>query len=259
MSLGHGLAGVIHFVPGQVVLVIPVIGGNIVRRLIAPLLQVYVLVLERVGQLVRQNRLLLVHAHPVQHVHRLGLGVVIGFDLLIQKLQQEGLEVEVLVQQPEFLQYDFALLQPLGVLVVAELLTEIGFHFGAGPYLPFHRALDGQPCLLAGELHELIHQRKQFLGLIGRDVGLALARLPRRRSRLCRRRGSLPGAWNRRRRLSQHRAGSQQRRNTQAYQPFTAQHSRLSSNIYHLRSLPGVIHGANRLRPLPESIIRMRR
>jgi hypothetical protein len=66
------------------------------------------------GQLVRQHRLLLLHVHPVQHVHGLGLRVVVGLDLFLQQRQQKRLQLKVAVQQAKFLQNDLVPLQPLG-------------------------------------------------------------------------------------------------------------------------------------------------
>ncbi len=83
------------------------------------------LVLQRVGQLVGQNRLLFLHADPVEHVHGLGLGVVIGFDLLLQQRQQKRLQVEVAVQQAELLEHDLVALQPLGSFILVEFLFEV--------------------------------------------------------------------------------------------------------------------------------------
>jgi hypothetical protein len=97
--------------------VVGVAGGverDIVGGLVVPLFQVGVLVLQGVGQLVGQHRLLLLDVHPVEHVHGLGLGVVVGLDLLLEQRQQKGLEVEVAIEQAELLEHDFVALQALG-------------------------------------------------------------------------------------------------------------------------------------------------
>jgi hypothetical protein len=107
-----------------------------------------VLVLKGVRQLVGQDRLLLLDVDPVQHVDGLGFGVVVGLDLLFEKRQQKGLEVEVAVEQAEFLEDDFAALEAFGALVLVELFFQIAFHFGAGGDLALDVALDGQPGLL---------------------------------------------------------------------------------------------------------------
>ena len=102
-------------------------------------------------------------AHPVEQVDGLGLGVVVGLDLLLKQRQQERLQLEVAVEQAELLQHDFPALQALGALVFLELLVQVSLHRGAGGELTLDRALDGQPGLLRGELEELIDQRKQLL------------------------------------------------------------------------------------------------
>ena len=155
-----------------------VVGGverDIVRGLVVPFLQVGVLVLQGVGQLVGQHRLLLLDVHPVEHVDGLGFGVVVGFDLLLEQRQQKGLEGEVAVQQAELLEDDFALLQALGALVFVEFLLQVAFHGGAGGELALDGALDGQAGLLRGEL-DAVHRprQKSLLGLLGGDVGLSL-------------------------------------------------------------------------------------
>ncbi len=123
------------------------------------------------GQLVGQHRLLLLDAHPVEHVDGLGLGVVVGLDLFLEQRQQEGLEGEVAVQQAEFLEYDFAALHALGALVFVELLFQIAFDGGAGGDLALDLALDGQAGLVGGEFDQLIDQREELARLLGGDLG----------------------------------------------------------------------------------------
>ncbi len=106
--------------------------GDVVGGLVVPLFQVGVLVLEGVGQLVGQHRLLLLDVDPVEHVDGLGLGVVVGFDLLLEQRQQKGLEGEVAVEQAKLLEHDFVALEALCVLVFVELLLEVAFYRGAG-------------------------------------------------------------------------------------------------------------------------------
>jgi hypothetical protein len=96
--------------------VVGVVGGverDIFGGLVVPLFQVGVLVLQGVGQLVGQHRLLLLDVHPVQHVNGLGFGVVVGLDLLLEQRQQKGLEGEVAVQQAELLEHNLAALHAL--------------------------------------------------------------------------------------------------------------------------------------------------
>ncbi len=144
------------------------------RGLVAPLVEVDVLVLQGVGQFVGQHGFLLVDADPVEHIHGLGLGVVVGLDLLFQQGQQKGLEVEIAIEQSEFLEHDLAALHALGVLVVVELLIQIAFHGGAGGEPALDLALDGQAGLLRGELEQFVDQSEELLGLFGCDVGFGL-------------------------------------------------------------------------------------
>ena len=161
---------------------------NVVGSLVVPFFQVRVLILQRVGQLVRHHRLLLVGIDPVQHVHGLGLRVVISLDLLLQQRQQKRLELKVAVEQAKFLQHDLIALQSLGALVLVEFFVEIALHCGARGEGALHGALDRQAGLLRGELDELVDQREELLGLLGRDVraGLTCVSGLLRRGGLCR-------------------------------------------------------------------------
>ena len=103
------------------------------------------LILQCMCELVRQNRLLIVHAHPVQHIHGLGFGVVIRFNLLGEQSQQKGLEGKVAVQQAELLQHDLVALHALGAFVLIELFFEVPLHLGAAG------DLGGLTLLLMGE------------------------------------------------------------------------------------------------------------
>ena len=76
-----------------------------------------------------------------------------------------------MVEQAELLEHDFVALQALGALVFVEFFFEIAFDGGAGGELALDGALDGQAGFVGGELDELIDQREELLGLLGRDVG----------------------------------------------------------------------------------------
>ena len=142
--------------------------------MVVPLLQVGVLILEGVGQLMGQHRLLLLDVHPVEHVDGLGFGVVVGLDLLLEERQQKGLERKIAVEEAELLEDNFALLEALGALVFLELLLQITLHFRAGGKLALDVALDGQAGFTGGELDQLIDQAEELLRLFGRDAGLRL-------------------------------------------------------------------------------------
>ena len=173
LAFGDGVAGGVHLVFGEVVGVAGRVGGDVVGGLVVPFFEVGVLVLEGVGELVGEDRLLLVDVDPVEHVDGLGFGVVVGFDLLLEQGEQKGLEVEVAVEQAELLEHDFVALEAFGVLVVVEFFLEVALDGGAGGELALDRALDGQPGFIGGELDELVDQRKELLGLLGGDVGRA--------------------------------------------------------------------------------------
>ena len=129
------------------------------------------LVLKGVGELVGEDRLLLFDAYPVEHVDGLGFGVVVGFDLLVEKCEEKGLEGEVAVEEAEFFEDDFALLETLGALVLVEFLFEVGFDVGAGGELALDGGFNGQAGLLRGELDEFVDQGEELPGLVGGDVG----------------------------------------------------------------------------------------
>lgn len=129
------------------------------------------LILQGVGEFVGEHWLLLVDGYPVEHVNGFGFGVVVSLDLLLEQREEEGLEVEVFVEEAEFFQDNLALLQALGALIVVEALLEVGFHGGAAGEAALDLGLDGQAGFLRGELHELVDEREELLGLLGSDVG----------------------------------------------------------------------------------------
>ena len=81
--------------------------------------QIERLVLQRMGQFVRQHRLLLVRAQPVEQIHGLGFGIVVSGDLLFQQRHQKCSQVEVARQQSKFLEHQLGAAQPLGIFVLA--------------------------------------------------------------------------------------------------------------------------------------------
>jgi hypothetical protein len=131
------------------------------------------LVLERVGQLVREHRFLLVDVHPVQHVHGFGLRVVVGLDLLFEELQQKRLELKVVVQQAELFEHNLVALQAFRALIFIEFFFEVAFHGGTSSEGALDRVFDRQAGLVGGELHQLVHKGEELLRLFGGDVGCA--------------------------------------------------------------------------------------
>jgi hypothetical protein len=132
-----------------------------------------VLVLQGVGQFVGQHRLLFLDVHPVQQVHGLGLGVVVGLNLFFQKRQQKWLQRKVAVQHAELLQHDLVALHAFGAFVLVELLLHKALHRGPGGQLALHGVLDRQAGLLGGKLQQFIHETEQFARLGGGNVGLS--------------------------------------------------------------------------------------
>ena len=132
LAFGYSFAGGIHLVLGQMVGVAGGIDRNVIGGLVVPFFQVRVLVLEGVGELVSQNRLLLVDVYPVEQVDGLGFGIVEGFNLLIEKREEKRLEVEVAVEEAELLEDDFSALETLGAFVLVEFFFQIAFDRGAG-------------------------------------------------------------------------------------------------------------------------------
>jgi len=147
---------------------------DLVGRLIVPLLEIGVLVLEGMRELVGHYLLLLVGIHPIEQVHGLGFGVVEGLDLLFEKGEKKWLEGKVAVEQAEFLQHDLVALQTLGAFILVELLFQIGFNRRARDQLAFDGAFDGQPRLVGRELDEHVDHGEELLGLFGRNAGCGL-------------------------------------------------------------------------------------
>ena len=125
LALGDRLAGGVELIFCQMSGIVAGVEGDVRGRRVAPLVQIDVLVLQGVGQLVRQHRLLFVDAHPIQQIDGLGFGVVVGLDLLLQQGQQKRLQVEIAIKKAEFLEHDFAALHAFGILIFVELLVQI--------------------------------------------------------------------------------------------------------------------------------------
>ena len=83
------------------------------------------LVLQRMRQFVRQHRLLLVGAQPVEQIHGLGFGIVISRHLLFQQHHQKFPQVEVSGQKAKFLEHQLGAAQALGIFVLAGVLGDV--------------------------------------------------------------------------------------------------------------------------------------
>ena len=72
-----------------------------------PCFQIEVLILQRMSKFMSEYRLLRVRGKPVQQIHALGLHIVVSGDLLLEKLDQKTVQIEIARQQPEFLEDHF--------------------------------------------------------------------------------------------------------------------------------------------------------
>jgi hypothetical protein len=133
-----------------------------------------VLILKGVSQFVCQYRLLLFNVDPIKHENSLGFGVVIGFDLLLEQRQQEGLEGEIAVEHAELFEHNLAPLKALGAFVFVELFFQVAFDSGAVGDLALYVALDRQTGLLRGKFDQFINQGKELASLFRSDVGRGL-------------------------------------------------------------------------------------
>ena len=155
---GHGLALQNRFargvglVRGDVLAVLSVAVREIVAGLALPLVQIYPLVLESMGQLVRQHRLLRIGGNPVEQVYGLRFAVVVRGNLLVQQLHQKRLQMEVRIDQAELLQHDFRPLHALRIFVVLHFFQEILLDFRSRGQVRFHFVLNSQLGVFRGEL-----------------------------------------------------------------------------------------------------------
>ena len=139
-----------------------------------PLLKIDLLVLQRMGEFVRQYRLLNVRLHPVQEIDALRLGIVVGCNLLAQQAKKLRVQVVARRKQAEFLQHQPGLLQPLRVLIVLHALVNVLLHRLAGDEVTLDLVLDRQAGVVAGELQDFIDRTEEFLGLRLGDASLWL-------------------------------------------------------------------------------------
>ncbi len=93
-----------------------------------PFLKINLLVLQRMGEFVRQHRLLNVRLHPVEQIDALRLGIVVSGHLLAQQTQKLRVQIVSRRKQPEFLQHEPRLLQPLRIFIVLHALVNVALH-----------------------------------------------------------------------------------------------------------------------------------
>ncbi len=155
------------------------ISRQILLAALHPLLQVHILILQRVGEFVGHDRLLLFHRHPVEQVHGFRLGIVVAGYLFAEQGDEEGFQIEVVRKQAELLQHEFGAAQALRVFVV-QVLGEIGDDLVAAGQFALHLTLDGQPGLFAVEGENLVDGVEEFFGLTGSNFDFALGFFGRR-------------------------------------------------------------------------------
>ena len=126
------------------------------------------------GELVRQHRLLRIGRDPVEQIDGLRLAVVVRGNLLVEQLDQKRLQMEIRVDQAEFLQHDFRPLHALRVFVVVHFFQEILLDFRARGQVRLHFVLDGQFGVFRGKLENGRNGGKQFLRLLRGDVAFGL-------------------------------------------------------------------------------------
>ena len=102
------------------------------------------------------SRLLIFGLDPVEEVYGFSLVVVEAGDLLGEELEEEGAEVEVTVEQAEFLEDELGALHAFGVSVFVELLLEISGDLGARDEAALDGAADGEMGVFADELRDLV-------------------------------------------------------------------------------------------------------
>ena len=122
LAFGDGLAGGLELVGGDVAPIIGEVFRDAVDAGVTPLVEVYGLILQGVGELVGEDGFLLFGVDPVEEVYGLGFVVVEAGDLLGEQANEEGLEVEGAIEQAELLEDDLGALEALGGLVILHAL-----------------------------------------------------------------------------------------------------------------------------------------
>lgn len=171
LTFEDSFAGVVHLVAGDVVEVFMVIFGDAGGGLVAPFFEVGVLILKCVGEFVGEDGFLGIGVEPVEEVDCAGFGVVIAGDLLGEKAEEEGAEIEVAVEKAEFFEDDFTALHALGVFVVFKAQLEVGLDFSAGDEASLDLVMDGKAGFSGGEVEEIVDGFEKLFGLLWGDAG----------------------------------------------------------------------------------------
>src|SRR6185437_2218788 len=120
------------------------------------------------GKLVSEYWTLQVRDYPVKKIHRLSFRVVVPGDLLLEKANQKGLQIEILGQEAEFFQDELGSAQALNVFVLGHALLQIRNHFFAAR----HAVLDFERGVFAGKVENGIDVAEKLLRLLRGDFGL---------------------------------------------------------------------------------------
>ena len=174
LALGDGAPCRISLVHLQVAVVLLHIVRWSVETDRRPLRQSHFLILQSVGQLMCQHRLLIFGLDPVQQIHGLCFVIVKSRDLLGQQREKKCAQMKVAVEQPKLLQHNLGALHTLRALVLVELFLEIVIDLITRNQFALHRMLDRQFSITAGKVEDLIHRPKQLLRLLLCHRGLRL-------------------------------------------------------------------------------------
>src|SRR6185437_10989998 len=124
------------------------------------------------GKLVSEYWTLQVRDYPVKKIHRLSFRVVVPGDLLLEKANQKGLQIEILGQEAEFFQDELGSAQALNVFVLGHALLQIRHHLFAAGQAALHAVLDFERGVFAGKVEDGIDVAEKLLGLLRSDLGL---------------------------------------------------------------------------------------
>ncbi len=121
-------------------------------------------------ELVGQHRLLRVGRKPIEQIHLLGLNVVVAGDLLLKKINEEFVKIEVARQQSKFLEDDLGSLETLCIFVLIHLLVDVLGYLLATRELARDLLLNREAGVFAQPGECVVDGSKQLLSLLRRDL-----------------------------------------------------------------------------------------